>query len=80
MNFPIYTTNGCHYYKIISPTRVITVLPLKYVMLDDYDGNINVLAFDNYLESLYKTTDIKVIEEVEFNIYKNNTVNYLKNS
>ena len=49
-------------------------------MLDDYDGNINVLAFDNYLESLYKTTDIKVIEEVEFNIYKNNTVNYLKNS
>jgi len=73
MNFPIYTTNGTHYVKHISPIKCITVLPLERVDLTEFMIE-ETAQFEQFKAGLQTE-----ITETEFNLYKENTIKYLNN-
>jgi hypothetical protein len=75
-NFPIYTTNGTHYVKHISPFKCLEVLPTQRVELIDYE-NLKTGYFEELIRKTYEENETKIIEEVEFNLYFENTIKHL---
>jgi len=75
--FPIYTTNGTHYVKHLSPFKCVEVLPLERVSIMEYEG-LKTGYFDELLRKTYETNDTKEIKEVEFNLYFEHTIKHLQ--
>lgn len=70
--FPIYASNGCHYYKIIDLDSSVEVLPLERVEI-----TCNPYITVNRLSDI-KNGELKEIKQVEFNLYFTNTLKHLK--
>jgi len=71
LEYPIYVTDGLHYFKIFSSKKHLEVLPSERVSVTDNEF-IDTNVFDQF-----KRGELIISHEFEFNLYREHTIKHL---